>query len=287
MIRVVIFAFLAMLFWGIEDFVAQKTARKIGDLESLAAIMIIGTIILFPFAVKDFKMLFSAQTILIFLIVSVIHFIGGLFYFESLKEGKLSVIDVIFEFELPITIILSLIFFKENLSVLQFFLVGIIFVGIFLIATKSFSHLKIKFEKGLFIALIAAFFMALINFGSAYSVRITSPILTLWIIWAVNSIFCIIYLTYKNKFNFCKNCWKIKWKVLIIGITATFAWLFYFIAIRKNELAIITAITEAYPVISITLGLLINNEKIKWQQYLGMALSLISAIILSFSIINY
>ena len=53
----VIFAFLAMLFWGIEDFLAQKSARKIGDFESLAVIMIIGAVIFTPFVIKDFNLL--------------------------------------------------------------------------------------------------------------------------------------------------------------------------------------------------------------------------------------
>lgn len=276
-----IFAFLALLMWGIEDFLAQKSARKIGDMESLAIIMIVGAVILTPFVIKDLPMLFSKQILLILAIVLIIHFLEGVFYFEALKRGKLSITSIIFEFELPITVILALLFFGESLSLPQFLLIGGVFAGIMLIATKSFSHLKIKLEKGIIFAIIAAVLIALVDFSSAFSVRAASPVLTVWFVWVTNSILCLVYLGFKNKnLKFCRDCWNMKWLVFVMGIVATLAWLFYFFAIKK-ELAMITAITEAYPVITITLGLLINKERINWHQYLGMALALSAAIALA------
>jgi len=109
--QAIILAFAAMICWGIEDFLAQKSARKIGDIESLAVIMILGAIIFTPFIIKDFN-IFTKQTLIILGIVAVIHFLEGIFYFESLKQGKLSIVDVVFEFELPITVGLGIFFFR-------------------------------------------------------------------------------------------------------------------------------------------------------------------------------
>ena len=53
----VVFAFLAMLSWGVGDFFIQKTIRKIGGLETLLWIGLIGTLILIPFAIKDLALL--------------------------------------------------------------------------------------------------------------------------------------------------------------------------------------------------------------------------------------
>jgi len=50
----ILFAFAAMLSWGIGDFLIQRTVRKIGDLQTLTWIGIIGSIFLIPFAIKDF-----------------------------------------------------------------------------------------------------------------------------------------------------------------------------------------------------------------------------------------
>ncbi len=47
----IILAFVAMLFGGVGDFFIQRNVRKIGNLESLAYIGIIGALGLLPFVV--------------------------------------------------------------------------------------------------------------------------------------------------------------------------------------------------------------------------------------------
>jgi len=48
------------------------------------------------------------------------------------------------------------------------------------------------------------------------------------------------------------------------------AWIFYSLAVSKNEVSIITAVTESYPAIALILAVTFNKEKIKWYQYLGV-----------------
>ena len=54
---IILLAFGAMISWGIGDFLIQKSTRKIGDIESLAWIGIIGSIILLPLALKDLHLI--------------------------------------------------------------------------------------------------------------------------------------------------------------------------------------------------------------------------------------
>ena len=58
---VIFAAFCAMLLWALGDFLIQRSTRKIGDLESLAFIGIIGSVALIPFIIGDFSLLFSAS----------------------------------------------------------------------------------------------------------------------------------------------------------------------------------------------------------------------------------
>ena len=81
-----------MLCWGFGDFFIQRTTRKIGDVESLAYIGVIGIIGLLPFVLKDFSLLFSLKNLLLLVLLGVITFVVALFNFEALKDGKLSII---------------------------------------------------------------------------------------------------------------------------------------------------------------------------------------------------
>jgi drug/metabolite transporter (DMT)-like permease len=278
-----IFAFAAMLCWGIGDFLIQRSTRKVGDIEALAFIGVIGTLMLFPFVLKDLDSLLSLPNILLLCFLGAVTFLAAMFDFEALKKGKLSVIEVIIELELPITIALGFIFFKERLSLLQFAVISFIFIGIILIATKSFKHLRIKFEKGIVIALIAAFGMGLINFLTAASSKQISPIMAVWFPWVIFSAICFFVLVREKGISkTIKNAKKFKWLILAMGIFDTFAWIFYANAVFHEEISIITAITESYPAVGMVLGVWINKEKIRWHQWTGAAIAFLCSLVLAF-----
>lgn len=278
-----LFALGAMLCWAFGDFLIQRSTRKIGDIESIAFIGIIGCIALFPFAIKDFHLLFSLPNVFLLLLFSIIIFITTFFDFEALREGKLSVIDVILEIELPITITLGFIFFNETLSAIQFLIISFIFIGIVLVATKSFSHWKTKLEKGALLAFFAAFGMGIANFLAAKSSRQISPLLTIWAVWTFTAIFSLIFIWKREgTLKFIKDGKKFKLLILAMGIFDTAAWIFYALAVLKNEISITTAITESYPAIALFWGFWLNKEKINWHQWLGAALALSASFVLAF-----
>jgi drug/metabolite transporter (DMT)-like permease len=280
-----LFAFLAMLSWGIGDFLIQKTTRKVGDVEALAFIGLIGAIGLLPFMANDFQLLFSFQNVLILLVLGVITFIVALFNFEALKKGKLSIVDVVLELELPITIVLGFLVFRETLSVLQLSIISLIFIGIVLMATKSFSHFKKGLEKGVLLAVIAAIGMGAVNFLTAASSKQISPLMAVWFPWVVFTILCIIAISKRDGLpKLIKNGLRFKWLVLAMGVFDTAAWIFYAFAVFGQEIAITTAITESYPAIAMLLGIRFNRERIKMHQCSGAALALISSFLLAMTI---
>ncbi len=276
-----------MLCWGFGDFFIQRTVRKIGDVEALAFIGIIGSVILIPFILKDADLIFSLPNLLLLSVLGVITFIAALFNFEALKVGKLSVVDMILEFELPVTIVLSFIFFKEVLSGLQFLVIFFIFIGLLLMAVKSFSRkLSIKgIERGVLLGVIAAVGMGVINFLTGASSKTISPFLAVWFPWVIFTILCLVVIVKKKEFGkFVKHAGKFKWLILGMGIFDTLAWVFYAFAVVQNDIAITTAITESYPAIALLLGVWLNKERIRAHQYAGAAIALVCSFLLAFVI---
>jgi drug/metabolite transporter (DMT)-like permease len=277
-----IFALLAMLCWGFGDFLIQRSARRVGDLEALAFIGLVGTIILLPFIIHEFHLIYSYQNLLLLLLLGIISFVGAMINFEALKKGKLSIIDVLFELELPITIILAFIFFRESLSYTQLFIVFFIFIGLILMATKSFSHWKVRLEKGVLLAIIAAIGMGLINFLTATSSRQISPLMAVWAPWFIFTLLCFIFILRRKKgfSKFLNDGLKFKSLLIFMSLFDTIAWIFYSFATNNGDISVITAITEGYPAIAVLLGLWINKEKINWHQYAGIIITLIATFVL-------
>ena len=281
----IIFAFCAMFCWGIGDFMIQKNVRKEGNLESLLFIGIIGLIGLLPLVWKDIPSLLYWPNLVLIIILGLLTFGAAVFDFESLKEGKISVVEVIFETELLVTIILGILIFKERMSGLQWAVIGLIFIGITLMALKSyhFKNPKKFLERGALIGLVGSIFMGSVDFLTASSARTISPIMAVWGPAFVFSVLCIFLIAKREGFNKVKkNILKYKYMILLMGIMDTLAWTFYAFATSSQEVGITTAITESYPAICIFLGLWINKEKVNWHQYFGAALALICSFILGF-----
>ncbi|MFH0714344.1 MAG: DMT family transporter [Candidatus Diapherotrites archaeon] len=276
-------AFGAMACWGFGDYFIQKTTRKIGDIEALFWIGVIGSIALFPFVLPELPLLFSIGNASILLFLGVLTFFVAVLLFEAYKEGKLSVIDVLLEIELPITIFLAIIFYNETLSSLQYLIIGLVFAGILLISTPSLSlkSARVRLEKGLVLGIVAAVGLGVMNFLTGAGARMASPILAIWVPWVIYTVMCLVIIAKRKAFSKLFQDAKLHFKVILpMGVFDTAAWLLFAFALSSNSISLTTAITEAYPALALFLGVYLNKEAIASHQYIGAFLAIIACIFL-------
>lgn len=276
-----VFAFAAMLCWGVGDFLLQRSARKTTVIETLAFVGIVGIVALFPFVLGDlFRM--GWQDTLVLVVLGVLTFLAAIFDLEALKEGKLAVIDVIIALELPLTVILGVAMFKETLTHLQVGLIIALLIGLILVSIEFGALHRFTLEKGVYFALLAAIGMALVNYLTAHSARSVSPIMAIWFPAVVFTAMCFIILGTRKRFvHFVRDIKGFGWLFVAMAVIDTAAWVFYAYATKHGELAITTAITESYPVIAMLLGVHFNKEWIGWHQWLGAALALGASVLLA------
>ncbi len=285
----VLIAFGAMICWGVGDFLIQRSTRKIGDVESLAWIGIIGSIGLLPFVIREFSLITTWAQAGVLGILGLVTFFAALANFEALKKGKLSVIEIVMTLELPITILLAVLFFQESFTLIQGSAVLLVFFGVILIATERFSHFKNMLkglEKGVMLALFGAISMGVVNFLTGTSAKSISPLLAIWVPWAIFTVMCLVVIqTRRRGIGIFKQHWR-QHRMLIIamGVFDTLAWLLYAFAVEGKEIALTVAITESYPTVALFLGLWFNKEKINWHQYCGAALALGASVWLGFTV---
>jgi drug/metabolite transporter (DMT)-like permease len=280
----VLAAFGAMLSWGIGDFLIQRSTRKVGDLETLGFIGLIGAVGLLPFVLVEFPSLLQPQNMALLLLVGIITFVAAVFDFEALKKGKLSVVEVILEIELPITVMLGFFFFQETLSIPQLFLITMIMLGIVFIASnKSRTKLKRGLERGAVLAVIAAVFMGAVNSLTAAGSKQISPLMIIWAPWAMLALVSFVFLAARDGASKpFRTVSKFKKLILLTGIVDTMAWLFFSFAVFDNPLSVTIAITESYPAVAMLLGIWLNKEKIALHQYAGACIALFCSISLGF-----
>lgn len=281
----ILFAFIALFSWGIGDFLIQKSTRKFGDWLALFYICAFSVIVLSPFVYKDLGTLASNPKDIVFLIfTSIIILFAALFDFEAFKRGKISVVEPVNALELPVAVFLATFILRERLSFWQGAFVTLLIIGIFLVAIKSFGHLKrIHTERGVWFTVAATVGMGLTSFLFGIGAREISPLMINWF----TSLFIVIvtlgFLAYKSKFKEIGTDFKEN-KKLILGVSLldNAAWVAYAYSMVYIPIAISTGISESYIIISALLGLFINKEKLKKQQWVGLAICIIAAGSLAF-----
>jgi drug/metabolite transporter (DMT)-like permease len=272
----------AMLAWGVGDFLIQRSVRAVGSIQALAFIGIVGSFGLLPFVIGDISALTWGAGLLILVVLGIVTYAVAILSFDALRDGKLSIIDVLLELELPIVILLGFLFFRETLTTAQSIVVLFIFLGMVLIAVERFSWKGNTLEKGVLLGVAAAIGMGVLDFLTAAGARLVSPIMAIWIPWVVFTVICFIMITKRREWHsFTYNARSHSRLVFGVGIVDTLAWVFYAIALTGEGVGVTTAITEAYPALAVLLGVLVNKEKVFAHQWAGVALALGGCIALS------
>ncbi len=291
----IILAFGAMVGWGVGDFLIQRTIKRIGWLETLWWIYLGSFIFLSPLVYKSFLSLNGSQ-ILLFAILGLVVLGGAIAHFKALKIGKLSVVEIILFFELPLTVILGIIFLKNSLSLYQILVITLLFAGVVLISLDFdkmrrrqfwffWEKTKILLEKGTWLAVLTAILLAFTNFLTAVGSANIDPLLAIWFPWTLGGIICFSYLLAEGRFPQVMSDGRRYWRlILIMAIVDISAWLLFSFSIAQaGELAIIASITESYIVIAMLLGLIFNKEKIRGWQYLGAIITIGCSLLLGLS----
>ncbi len=277
-------AFVAMLCWGFGDFLIQKSARKIGDWETLFFISLFGAIVIFPFIWKDIPDLFVWNTkIFIMIIAGVVLFVAALIDFEALRKGKLAIIEPIWSFEVPAAAFLAFFILGESISITQIILIIFLIISLFLVSFKEKTFNKKFFlEKGVWLAFFGAFAMGSANFFMGWGGRVSNPLMINFFTDTFILILTGIYLIVQGKLIKSFIDLKDKYKIILpMSIADKVAWLAYVFSMSLAPIAVATALSESYIIVAVILGIAVNKEKLQRHQKIGLISSIITAIVLA------
>ena len=283
-------AFVAFLAWGFGDFAIQKSVRAVGPVQALFFIGLFAFVGLMPFVWKDIPLFFTKQNISTLLFFAgVVTFIYAVFFFESLNRGKISVVEPVMSFELPVTIAIGIFIINEKISSLQLVLIVCVFVGLLFTVIRreprhwwQFFHKRTLIERGVILAAIATILSGTANVLTGVLSQQSKPLLA---IWGISSFFGLISLIWmliqhdvKTSFNHAKKHWK---PIVIQGVLDNLAWIAFASAVIVLPISITIAITESYIALAAILGIVINKEKLQKHQYIGIGITIFSAIMLA------
>ena len=280
-------AFVAMLCWGIGDFLIQKSTRKIGDAETLFVITLFGAVVLLPFVYRDIPEIFGEinQTFLILLACSVILFIAALLDFEALRVGKISIVEPIWSIEIPVAGFLAFFLLDEHITAPQIGLIILLIAGLFLVAFREHHRRLLKtffLERGVFLAFAAAIMMGAANFFLGWGSRVADPLMAIFFLNVFITLAIGLYLVSKGKFGrLIRDVRSNSVLLLSMSVTDNAAWVAFAFAMALAPIGVAVALSESYIIIAVILGLAIGRERLQLHQKAGLVIAAAVAVTLA------
>ncbi len=281
----IIFALISMISYGLADSIARVPAKKLGSQQTLFFRNIIISlsllvILLFNLDEANFNLAYMG----IALGISLIGYIPVIAFFEAIKRGKIGVLSPISRSSVLVTIILSLVFFKESLSGVQLLSIAGILFGVILISVnfKDFKNSQFfKISSGVPLALVAMIGWGLVFFLFKIPVNVLGPVLTAFLVELGLVFYSGAYIK-SNKLSF-KIKDKKQWKYLLFaGICGAAGTLFYNLGINAASVSIVASITGCVPLVATIYARLVYKEKLSTIQYFAGIIMVVSVVAVSY-----
>ncbi len=278
---------IAYIGWGAGDIFGVYASRKIGAYKTTAFVYIFGLLIpsfYLPFALSELHLI-TLPLLVLNIILGIAYLSGNMILNEAFKQSSASLIGVIIPIFPAVVLLLSAFIFKDPLSSKQLLWISIIFIGMFL-CTINFDDLK---KKQLFkdigvryaliaVAIFSVYFTFFRVFADVYG--------WFWPNYISFMTFPIVLVLAKKLFNIKEKLTLPNRKIFVMTFICALLLRSGDIAFNyglANNMGALTApLAGASPTLFIVLSSVIFKDPVTSQQKLGILITIIGIVLLSF-----
>ena len=280
----ILFGLGAMLAWGIMDFLAAIACRKIGDYRAFFWPQLIGFVFIVIAYFFFGKPIALDKFFYILAFAGVLDMIGYIYFYRGLSKGLVGIVSPITSMFASVTVILSIIFLGEKVTLLQIFSIILIVIGCFLVSTdikEFFNSKKTKLAEGVKEGLVAMVCWGILFTLIAYSVRAVGWFMPV-LIMRIFLIFPFIAFAKVKKVPL-----KFESNTMIIGLLVVMAildvaaFLSLNFGVMGHEASIVAPVSSTYPLLTISLAYIFLKERMAPNQYIGAVVAISGMVLLS------
>jgi bacterial/archaeal transporter family protein len=294
----------AMLCWGVADFVQALNIKKIGAAKNMFFSNIIGfipTLIVFFFFLAAGSIHIDTISFILLFVAGILDTAGVFSFMKSYEKGEISIVTPISASYSVLTVILAFLFLGETLPFLKIVSIVLIVIGIFFVSTnfKKIRHLHtVEGVKESIIALVAwgiYFFIIglvskrlldfnMLNFGmSQFDAKISIAITLFFVTSLINGTLMIILSWFKGEIRDI-SALKVKNVLLFMIINFflyTIAWIAVNYGVAMDLVSLVTPVSSLYPALTVMLALVFLKEKLVFNQKIGVVIVLLGIVLIS------
>jgi drug/metabolite transporter (DMT)-like permease len=282
----ILFGVFAMFGWGLADFLAAIALKRGIMSEKLyffVQLLGIIPIVLLATMFLDVPVL-SIEIIVLVLLAAFLTLTEYIFLYKAFDIGPVSLAAPLCASYPMLTVIFSVIFLKEILSIDQILLIALVILGVILISLdlSRIRKLKLAYSKtGLWFAFISVLASGILFTLLGYLIKQIGWFAPIFFMKFLVVIYLFPYL--KTKGIGLKITGRFLWMIIsAMALLEVFAYLTYSVGAFVFLNSIVVPISASYPLVTIVLARIFFKEKIMPSQYLGIFLVLLGVVLLSF-----
>lgn len=273
--------------WALGDIFGAIASRKIGAFATTVWVFIGSLLLLTLYApVAGFNQLTSGITLPLFLLNLLLGFFyvsGNFALNEAFVRTNPSLAGTINAAFPALVLVLSVLIFKDPITLPHIVVIAVIFLGVFL-CTFDFGIFKSKTKvvnTGLFYALYAMICFAIVF---TFLRIITDKIGWFWPLYIALLPALILFVIMRRKKVVFINPHKTKvmWPILASTLALRIGDIVFNLGLYSGLAKIVAPLAGAYPILFVVLAFLVFKDLIKRQQLVGISITLVGIVVLSF-----
>mgnify|MGYP000421505190 CR=1 FL=1 len=274
----VLLSVIAGLFSAFFNYINRYILKDKGDTTIYAWFFEISRLLTFiVIALFNFQVILNTKSIIVLTLLGLTEFVSVYFFMKMHKFTEISLSTILTRTRLIWVPVLAFFFFKEKLTINEYFGIGILFLGLSIAVAPH----RLKVDKGVKISSLSGFIIAVLSIIMKQASLIASTSVVM-ISMSAPSVF-IFPFAMKNFMERLRNFLKDKVFIKLMGsVTNTASMYFYVLALKAGPVSKVTAIYQGMLIILIFAGIFFLNErKDALRKIIGGAITVVGIYLLT------
>jgi transporter family protein len=272
-----------MFGWGIYDFLGGVFTKQIGPYKSFFWSQSAGLISVLLLTLGFTVSLNVPVLVSVLLpIAAILYSAGYLFFFKGFEIGNVSIVAATMNLWAVFTMLFAFIFMGQRLSEIQTLGVLMIISGITLASLNwgNIRNQRFQLSSGVKEAILGAFFFGVFwNISEVISKEIGWLLTTLFVKIGIVLFMLIFSWLIKREISLTKTATKTKYIVVLMGIIEAGAVAAVNYGLTIGHAILITPVSSALSIVTITLAVIFLKDKITKLQGFGIIITIIGIIV--------
>ena len=265
----------AMVLFGLSALFMKPALKHMSKEQLLFFSALAAALVVYPF-ITPLPNHLSPYAFISMLILTFFNMGGLYFFYMSVEKKGIAISAPIVNAWLPITVLLSIIFYKEMLSLQQLISFVIIFLGVIALSVRSIESMKV--DASLAPAFVSLLFLGLYYFFARIPLKFLTPAQIVFFLSLLVAGFSLL------SFEGLPKRPKGLIYAMLSGGLGALGFLLFNYALLSLPVSIVSSIVSANLLVAVGGGVMLYREKLSKAQFIGVLLVSIGLVLLSLTL---